>query len=78
MKLPNKAVSYRESILFKIPFVLEVLEKGDYFPQELFRKLEKKFDNIVEFTDSLTCLYALGQVDLTEDGALHYVERNKL
>lgn len=78
MKLPNKAVSYKQSILFKLPLILEVLEKGDYSPQELYRKLENKFDNIVEFTNSLTCLFALGQVKLTKNGALHYVERNKL
>ncbi|HFI0076865.1 TPA: ABC-three component system middle component 7 [Streptococcus suis] len=76
MKLPNKAVSYQQSILSKFPLILGVLEKGDYYPHELYQKLNTKFEGISEYTNSLTCLYALGEIELTTDGVLHYVKRN--
>lgn len=76
MKLPNKAVSYKKSILPLFPIILEVLYSNDYSPRELYIKLYKKIDSITLFTDSVTCLYALRKIDMNENGMLYYVKTN--
>ncbi|HFI0302485.1 TPA: ABC-three component system middle component 7 [Streptococcus suis] len=76
MKLPNKAVSYKNSILPMFPIILQELQQCDYSPRELYRKLNKKINNISEFTNALSCLFALGMIELTEAGVIHYVKRN--
>lgn len=76
MKLPNKAVSYKESILPLFPIILEALRSNDYSPRELYLRLNKKIDSITLFTDAVTCLYALKKIDMKENGMLYYVKTN--
>lgn len=76
MKLPNKAISYKKSVLPLFPIILDTLHNSYYSPRELYQKLIKKIDNITQFTDAVTCLYALGKIDMTENGVLYYVETN--
>jgi len=76
MKLPNKVVPYKKSIIAKFPTVLAELEKGDKTPAELYKKVNKKVANIAEFTTILNCLYALNKVKFLEGDVLSYVKRD--
>jgi|LSQX01.3.fsa_nt_gb hypothetical protein len=76
MKLPDKFVSYKDSILFKIPIVLDRLESRNYSLLSLYNSLKNVFDNnINEYVDVLTCLYALNKVDFF-DGVITYVKND--
>ena len=44
MKFPNKVISYNESIISKFPIILSKLEKKEYEPLELYKKVKAKFE----------------------------------
>lgn len=73
MKFPSKVTSYKQSILSKLPLLLEKLIKMDYDVLTLYHELNKsKKMTASEFINGLDCLFALGKVTL-EKGVLHYV-----
>jgi hypothetical protein len=73
MKLPSKVTPYKESTIAKFSVVLELLEKSDMTPQELFAKVRKsKIKDISEFVEVLDCLYAMNKIEIDEE-VLHYV-----
>lgn len=73
MKLPSKVTPYNESTIAKFPDVLELLEKNDMTPQELYAKVRKsKIKDISEFVEVLDCLYAMNKIEIDEE-VLHYV-----
>lgn len=73
MKLPSKVTPYKESTIAKFPIVLELLEKKDMTPQELYAKVRKsKIKDISEFVEVLDCLYSMNKIDIDEE-VLHYV-----
>lgn len=73
MKLPSKVTPYKESTIAKFPVVLELLEKNDMTPQELYAKVRKsKIKDISEFVEVLDCLYAMNKIEIDEE-VLHYV-----
>ena len=41
MKMPNKVTPYKESSIAKFPVILELLEKKNMTPSELFSKVRK-------------------------------------
>lgn len=79
MKFPNKVIPYKKSVLSKFPLVLKELETQDYSVLSLYRKLEKKFNGLSEYIDTLDCLFYLGTIELLPGGVkLHYVSGNTL
>lgn len=74
MKLPNKIVSYNESIIGKfIPIIVEI-RRFDMTIFSLYKKTKKHFSDIEEFIDTLDCLFALQKiVFIKKTGVLHYV-----
>jgi len=79
MRLPNKIISYDESILAKFPIVLNAVEKSDISVYVLFSKLKEAFEDIGEFIKVLDCLYALGTLELeAETRLLRYVGRDNM
>ena len=79
MKFPNKVIPYKKSVLSKFPLVLKELETQDYSVLSLYRKLEKKFNGLPEYIDTLDCLFYLGTIELLPRGVkLHYVSGNTL
>ena len=74
MRLPNKVITYKESIIAKFPPVLEVLKQQDISPSGLYKKVKRHMDDIGEFMEVMDCLYALGKIELDmRKGVLHYV-----
>lgn len=75
MKLPNKFITYKESIISKFPLVLEELKDCDLSISDLYKKIRKNIDGVQEYLDILDCLYALNKITLIE-GVVHYVKSN--
>lgn len=73
MRFPSKVTRYNDSVISYFPFVLKQLEKSNLSPLKLYRIASRKVKNVGEFIDVLDCLYALGAIDMTEFGDLHYV-----
>ncbi len=74
MLLPNKLISYDQSILPKLPIILKELKKGPISVKELYKRVIKRMSGISEFIDALDCLYALGKVEFDEEEeVLRYV-----
>jgi hypothetical protein len=77
MKLPNKIIKYEDSILVKLPVVLNVIQKGNKSILETYKEVKNEVNNIAEFTEVLCCLYALNKIELNnESGGLRYAEGN--
>ena len=76
MKLPDKFVTYKDSLLFKFPFVLDKFQLRNYSVFSLYYSLKGIFENdINEFIDTLTCLYALNKINFF-DGVITYVKND--
>ena len=74
MRLPNKAISYEESILPKIPVLLEEIDKWyEISPVILYTRCKNKFVDIAEYLEALDCCFILGKITINEDGKLAYV-----
>lgn len=67
MKLPNKITSYKESILSKLPIILNELRDNQVSINDIYIKNERKFESIDQFIDALDCLYALGKIQYDEE-----------
>ena len=74
MKLPSKVTAYKDSVLAKIPLVLQKLQSGDMHVLELYKQTKKQYSCISEYFDVLDCLYALNKIEYFEqERVLHYV-----
>lgn len=76
MRLPNKVTPYHQSILPKLIPILTVLKDEALTPDRLYKEVKKQVVDVAEFTDILTCLYALNKVDLLDGEVLVYVEND--
>ncbi|KAA6474135.1 MULTISPECIES: ABC-three component system middle component 7 [Bacillus] len=75
MIVPNKIISFNESIIGKMIFILEqITEQKNLTIEELFIKTRDHFEEIDEFVFSLDVLYLLDaiEVDFTK-GEANYV-----
>ena len=73
MKLPNKIISYKESVLSRFTLVLSVLSDNPMNVYDLFELTKDSFTDVEEFMDTLECLYALKKVTFDdESGVLFY------
>ncbi|MGF2188154.1 ABC-three component system middle component 7 [Enterococcus faecium] len=57
----------------KLPVILNELQKGSQSPATFYKKLNKKFVSVAEFSSALDCLYALGAIELLDEGVIQYV-----
>ena len=74
MLLPNKLISYDQSILPKFPVVLKELKNGPMSVHDLYIRVIKKMSGVSEFIDTLDCLYALEKIEFDEEEeVLRYV-----
>ncbi len=73
MRLPNKVTSYSESVLSKLPIILEKLCDRDMSPYDLYKEVKGSFIGVLEYIDALDCLFALKVLAVNdENGEIHY------
>ena len=79
MRLPNKVISYSNSIVSRFPDILEALMHRDMSPKDLFELTTSGKKNMGDFLSALDCLFALGKIELIEEGnVLRYADRNSV
>ena len=68
MMLPNKTITYSESIISKFPLVLDFLKsKSSVKAGVMYAKLKNNFSSIHVFIQTLDSLFALGKIELNDD-----------
>jgi len=66
MLLPNKTISYNESVLMLFPLILHTIETSPEIKViDLYETVKKECTSIIQFTQSLDCLFALGRIDFS-------------
>lgn len=79
MRLPNKVISYTNSVIALSPDILEALTQQDMSPKELFEITTLRKNDMADFLSALNCLFALGKIELINEGRmLHYVKRDSM
>ncbi|WP_257254752.1 ABC-three component system middle component 7 [Endozoicomonas sp. SESOKO3] len=63
MLLPNKFISFDESVLSKLYIIISAME-NDIAVSELYLKVEKKLNGIDEFIYAIDTLYVLNYLDV--------------
>lgn len=77
MIVPNKVISFSESVIGKMPIILEYLSKQDMTVKELFFTTQDYFEEIDEFIYSLDVLFLLNAIKVDFDkGVVTYVRKD--
>lgn len=77
MIVPNKVISFNDSIIGKMNVILDNLSKHEMTTQELFHKTKDKFEEIDEFIFSIETLYLLDAIKVDLDkGVISYVDKH--
>ena len=68
MMLPNKTISYNNSVISKFPLVLKLLHNHSSIKAGvLYKTLKNEFQSIHIFVQTLDCLFALGKIKFNEN-----------
>lgn len=80
MILPNKLITFNESILRKMVYVLdEMSEHNTEHIRELYFRVKDNFEDINQYIVALDVLFVLGKIDYnTETQVVEYVKTNIL
>lgn len=66
--LPNKTISYDNSVISKFPIILKLLQnKKSVKAGVLYKSLKKNFSSIHVFVQTLDCLFALGKIKFNDN-----------
>lgn len=77
MILPNKLVSFQNSLLPKMVLIIDELYVEPLSVSGLYEKLRKKFEDLDQFILTLDVLYVLEKVRYNEEWeVLEYVEQD--
>lgn len=72
MQLPSKLFSYAESNLALMPPILERLHtQGETSVEDLLSVVKPYCETLPDFLHAMDCLYALGKIDITEEGNIY-------
>lgn len=74
IKLPNKLYTYNESVISKFSQILAMLNESEMTPLRLYEMSSSKFEDVNEFIDTLTCLYALNRIELINNNLKIHIE----
>ncbi|UQZ92132.1 ABC-three component system middle component 7 [Bacillus safensis] len=76
MIVPNKVISFSESIIAKMPIILKSLSREEMTLKELFFTTQDYFE-IAEFIYALDVLYLLEAIKVdTDKGVIIYVNKD--
>ncbi|WGV60434.1 hypothetical protein QIH01_04700 [Brevibacillus brevis] len=71
MIVPNKVISFQESIINKMLIILEQLRRNEHYKvADLFLEHGRKFEGIEEFVYALDVLFLLDEIDLDVDSGV--------
>lgn len=72
MLLPNKTISYEESVFILFPLILTAIKSHPRIKvMDLYKSIKKDCKSIIQFTQSLDCLFALNKIELNiENGEI--------
>lgn len=76
MQLPNKLYSYKNSTLALIPTVLNELKNEPLPAEQLYQNVRTQLNDATDFLSVMDCLYALGAVDINEEGEVFICSLN--
>lgn len=73
--LPNKVVSIADSVIWKMPYILDEVKRTDISVEALYEIVCSKFDDISEFILCLDTLYLLNKINFDKKyEVLQYVD----
>lgn len=76
MILPNKLITFHDSILIKIIYIIEVIENKDINVYELYEIVKNNFADMNEYVLALDVLYVLERIEYDERlGDIKYVKK---
>lgn len=79
MILPNKLIPFKDSIISKIVYILDLLRTADESAGSLFAKTSHNFEDVNEFILALDVLFALEKIEIDEElKVIRYVKANHL
>ncbi|NCB27989.1 MAG: hypothetical protein EOM62_21435 [Bacteroidia bacterium] len=76
MQLPNKLYSYKNSTMALIPMVLNELRNDPLPAEQLYQNVRTQLNDATDFLSVMDCLYALGAVDIKEEGEVFICSLN--
>ena len=77
MYFPNKITTFKESIIYKMVSVIEVIKKEDMEILSLYQHCKDGFDSIDEYIYSLEILFILNSIEVEfKGGKIKYVKRD--
>lgn len=77
MIFPNKLKTYEESILSKLPIVLNIILEGKRDILEIYKLCENHFNEVQEYIYVLDILYILNKIKYVEGGRIYVEEDTK-
>lgn len=77
MIFPNKLKTYEESILSKLPIVLNIILEGKRDILEIYQLCENHFNEVQEYIYVLDILYILNKIKYVEGGKIYVEEDTK-
>ncbi|MGQ9008643.1 ABC-three component system middle component 7 [Bacillus stercoris] len=77
MIVPNKVIRFSDSVIGKMPIILDNISEKEMTIKELFFTTQNHFDEIDEFVYSLDVLYILDAIKVDFDkGVVTYVSKD--
>ncbi|MBK1809706.1 hypothetical protein JHL18_03510 [Clostridium sp. YIM B02505] len=77
MIFPNKLRTYEESILSKLPIVLNIILEGKRDILEIYKLCENHFNEVQEYIYVLDILYILNKIKYVKGGKIYVEEVTK-
>ena len=77
MIVPDKLVSFQDSIIAKSVYILKELQNNELVVSDLFIATKEYFEDVSEFLLALDTLYLLGKINLNDKSqVIQYAEKN--
>ena len=70
MIVPNKTITFQQSLLSKLPALIVAITRGVSNPIVLYSAVSDEFDDITQFMLALDTLFILEKVELVNEGKL--------
>ncbi len=64
--LPNKIVSIADSLIWKLPYILDIVKQGEVTVDNLFSSVSHRFEDASEFILCMDTLYLLDRIEYDE------------